>query len=130
MLLQGTRSWKKSFSVGLIKGYWTSAFYQKPTHQSQFLFLVTKLLFMTTLNFFSAAWRVKDWARVLVSSSNWSFILFPFSKTKLQFHVMTTPFIVQLAWPPKADVNSAVTSIVPVPLAPANLPVPPTNVTL
>ena len=42
MLLQGTRSWKKSFSVGLIKGYWTSAFYQKPTHQSQFLFLVTK----------------------------------------------------------------------------------------
>ena len=43
---------------------------------------------------------------------------------------MTTPFIVQLARPPRGEVNSAVTSIVPVPRAPANFPVPPTNVTL
>src|SRR5216117_3983942 len=30
-----------------------------------------------TPNFFSAARRVTDWARLLVSSSNWLFILFP-----------------------------------------------------
>ena len=42
MLLEGTRSWKKCSSVALVMGYWASAFCHKHTHQSQFLFLVTK----------------------------------------------------------------------------------------
>src|SRR6266404_3500541 len=42
MLFEGARSWKKCSSLALVMGYWASAFCHKHTHQSQFLFLVTK----------------------------------------------------------------------------------------